>query len=496
MVDNPKRKESYNDALGVGPTHSRGVARAMPGEGVSSLEGVGSYTQSERDTPTVHRNGDWVQTKLKLITSRAQRDRRCRFTSLAYLLNEGFLAQCFMELKRRKAPGIDGVRWEEYAEKLTENLRGLVERLKAKRYWPQPVKRVYIPKDEKSTRPLGLPVIEDKVVQMGIARILEAIFEVDFLEVSYGFRPNRSCHDALDRLDKAIMTQRVNYIVETDIKGFFDHVDHKWLTECLRQRISDPSFLRLIGRFLRAGIMEEGKYVETGEGTPQGGIISPVLSNIYLHYVLDLWFEKRMKRELSGYAEENRYCDDFVICLQNQGDGEEVLKALRERFAKFGLSLSEEKTRLIEFGRDARANAKKRGEEPATFDYLGFTHFIDRTRKGKFKVGRRTSKKKFRAKMKAMNSWLKSVRNAVKLREWWEILRVKLLGHYRYYGISGNLIGIRRYYLQVLALVYKWLNRRSQRRSYNRQGFAQYLEYYPLPTPRIYRNLYTLSPAK
>jgi RNA-directed DNA polymerase len=444
----------------------------------------------------MHRNGDWVQTKLKLITSRAQRDRECRFSSLAYLLEEGFLAQCFMELKRGKAPGIDGVRWEEYAEKLTENLRGLVERLKAKRYWPQPVKRVYIPKDEKSVRPLGLPVVEDKVVQMGITRILEAIFEVDFLEVSYSFRRNRSCHDALDRLNKVIMTQPVNYIVEADIKEFFEHVDHKWMMECLRQRISDPSFLKLIGRLLRAGIMEEGKYIQTEEGTPQGGILSPVLSNIYLHYVLDLWFERRLKRELSGYAEENRYADDFVICLQNKGDGERVLKAVRERFAKFGLSLSEDKTRQIEFGRYAGANREKRGEKPITFDYLGFTHFIDRTRRGKFKVGRRTSKKKFRAKIKAMNSWLKSVRNAVKLKEWWAVLRVKLLGHYRYYGLSGNFVGMGRYYLRVLALVYKWINRRSQKRSYTRKGFAQYLEYYPLPKPRIYRNLYTLSPVK
>lgn len=444
----------------------------------------------------MHRNGDWVQTKLKLITSRARRDRGCRFSSLAYLLNEGFLAQCFMELKRGKAPGIDGVRWEEYAEKLTENLRGLVERLKAKRYWPQPVKRVYIPKDGKSMRPLGLPAIEDKVVQMGMARILEAIFEVEFLEVSYGFRPGRSCHDGLDRLDKAIMTKPVSYIVEADIKGYFDHVDHKWLMECLRQRISDRSFLRLIGRFLKAGIMEEGEYIQTDEGTPQGGILSPGLSNIYLHYVLDLWFERRMKRELCGYAEENRYADDFVICLQYQGDGERVLKALRERFAKFGLSLSEEKTRLVEFGRYAGVNAERRGKKPGTFDYLGFTHFIDRSRRGKFKVGRRTSKKKFRAKMKAMHGWLKSVRNAVKLREWWVVLRAKLLGHYRYYGISGNLMGIKRYYLRVLALVYKWINRRSQRRSYNRKGFAHYLEYYPLPKPRIYRNLYTLAPAK
>ena len=270
VADKPKRGGSHDDALEVGPTHRRGVVRVMSGASRGSLEGVGSYTQSEGETPTMHRNGDWVQTKLKLITSRAQRDRGWRFTTLAYLLDEGFLAQCFMELKRGKAPGIDGVRWEEYAEKLTENLRGLVSRLKVKRYWPQPVKRVFIPKDEKSVRPLGLVVVEDKVVQMGITRILEAIFEVDFLEVSYGFRCNRSCHDALDRLGKAIMSKPVNYIVEADIKGFFDHVDHKWMMECLRQRISDPSFLRLIGRFLSRH-HGRGKVHRDGGGHPAGG---------------------------------------------------------------------------------------------------------------------------------------------------------------------------------------------------------------------------------
>jgi group II intron reverse transcriptase/maturase len=444
----------------------------------------------------MHRNGKWVSTKLELITRRAREDPGCRFTSLAYLLNEDFLGQCFKELKKNKAPGVDGVTWEQYAEKLEENVGRLVERMKAKKYWPQPLRRIHIPKDNRSQRPLGIPALEDKIVQMGITKILSAIFEGDFLEVSYGFRPNRSCHDALDALDKAIMAEPVNYIVDADIQAFFDNVDHKWLIKCLKQRISDPSFLKLIVRFLKAGVMEEGKYMETDKGTPQGGVLSPILSNIYLHYVLDLWFVRRLKKQLKGYAKEIHYADDAIICLQYQADAQRVVEELKGRLSKFGLSLSEEKTRIIEFGRYAQAKVKERGKKPDTFDFLGFTHFCDRTRRGKFKVGRRTSRKRFRAKMKAMNGWLKSVRNFLRLRDWWKILVTKLVGHYRYYGVSGNYESIRRFYFRTLNLVFKWINRRSQKTSYTRAGFRQYLEHYPLPKPKIYQNLYTLSPLK
>jgi group II intron reverse transcriptase/maturase len=327
---------------------------------------------------------------------------------------------------------------------------------------------------------------------VGIRKILEAIFEPNFLEASYGYRRDRGCHKALDAVSKAIMVRSVSYIVDADIKEFFDTVDHKWMMECLRQKVADRNFLRLIARFLKSGIIEEGKYYDTEQGTPQGGILSPILSNIYLHYVLDLWIERKMRKECTGYLEEVRYCDDFLICVQRKSDGERIMTALRERLAKFGLRLSEEKTRLIEFGRFAKENAARRGERPATFDFLGFTHYCSKGRNGHFKVGRRTSAKKYRMKMKTMSLWFKTVRNMLPLREIWKQLRVKLIGHYRYYGISGNYVRIATYHHDTMLCAFKWLNRRSQKKSFTWEQFTRYVERYPVPKPRIYHNPYRL----
>ena len=242
--------------------------------------------------------------KLALIAERARREPRCQYTSLAHLLNERFLATCYHRLGRDRACGVDGVTWKEYGEHLDENLRDLVARMKAKRYWPQPAKRVYIPKDEHSQRPLGLPALEDKIVQKGIAEILTAIYEADFLDCSHGFRPGRGCHQAINAVDKTIMTQPINYVIDADIKGYFDSVSHSGLMQCLRVRIKDPSFLLLIERFLKAGYFEAGEIVATERGTPQGGNLSPMLSNVFLHYVLDLWFEKRIKRQVRGVCSQ------------------------------------------------------------------------------------------------------------------------------------------------------------------------------------------------
>jgi group II intron reverse transcriptase/maturase len=434
-----------------------------------------------------------VETKLAAISVMAREGASRQFISLAYLLNEAFLARCFERLRKEAASGIDGVSYQEYAENLSENLAALVRRMKAWQYRPQPVRRVWIPKDEHSRRPLGIPAVEDKIVQLGITRILEAIYEADFLAASYGFRPGRGCHRALEALDKSVMAKPTSYVVEADIKGFFDSVDHKLLMACLRRRIGDTSLLRLIGRFLRAGVLEEGQYMETERGTPQGGVLSPMLANIYLHYLLDLWFEGNLKQSLNGHAELVRYADDFVICVQNHRDAERILRAIGERCAKGGLELSQEKTRLVEFGRFAADRTRLRGEKPGTFDFLGFTHYCDTTRNGRFKVGRKTSRKKLRQKLKAITGWLRRVRHVAPVAEWWSMLRVKLVGHYRYYGVSGNYPGIRKYYTSVVRLAWKWLNRRSQRRSCGWEDFHRYLERYPLPKPRIYRNLYTLS---
>jgi len=434
--------------------------------------------------------------KLTLISRRARREPGCQFTSLAHLLDEGFLEHCYYQLGRDRASGIDGVTWREYGENLEENLRVLVARLKARRYRPLPVRRVYIPKDEHSTRPLGLPALEDKIVQKGSALVLEAIYEADFLDCSYGFRPGRNCHQAIDAVDKTIMRNPINHVIEADIKGFFDNVSHAWMERFLRVRIVDPSFLLLVRRFLKAGYMESGLLVATERGTPQGGNLSPILSNIFLHYVLDLWFEKRLKRQVRGACFLVRYADDFVCLVQYQDDARHMEQALRERFTQFELELHPEKTRVIRFGRYERENAKRQNRRAHTFDFLGFTHFCGTSRRGKFIVGRRTSRKKFRKKCKELNAWLKRVRNFLPAKEWWPILAAKLRGHYQYYGVSGNMPSLQRFHRVALRLALKWLNRRSQRRSFNWAGFNQYWKHYPLPQPRIVHNLYTLSPVQ
>lgn len=462
---------------------------------VGGEKGVAGNGERGGDTPAGHRTGGQVSTKLATLTRRAREDPKLRFTSVAHLLTEDFLKACFWELKRDRAPGIDGVSVEDYEEGLEENLEDLVRRLKAKAYRPQPVRRVYIPKGEGRLRGLGIPTVEDKIVQMGIKKILEAIYEVDFVdEVSYGFRPKRSCHDALKELDKTVMRKPVNYVVDMDIEKFFDAIDHKWMMECLKQRIADSSLLRLIGRFLRAGVMEGGAVVvATERGTPQGGIISPILANIYLHYVLDLWFERKVKKQMRGYARLIRYADDFVVCFQKEEEARAFGEMLKERLAKFGLRISERKSRIIAFGRYVWQKSQREGKKVATFDFLGFTHYCDKTRKGTFKLGHKTASQKFRQKAKELNGWLKRIRNWVKLDDWWRVLQQKLAGHYRYYGISGNYPALKRFYWLAIKLAYKWINRRSQKQSMSFAKYLRFLTYHPLPKPKIYHSLYTLS---
>lgn len=428
--------------------------------------------------------------KLSLISGHARRDRKFQFTSLAHLLNEEYLRDCYNSLNRNKAVGIDEVSWRDYGANLEENLKKLVWKLKHRKYKPIPARRVYIPKEGKEKRALGIPAIENKIVERGITWILERIYEQDFLENSYGFRPGRNCHQALKQINDLVTFQPVSYIVEADIRKFFDKVPHDKLLMCLKVRIKDSAMLNLIEKFLKAGYVDSSKLIKTEEGTPQGSILSPMLSNIFLHYVLDLWFEKIVKRQARGYCELIRYADDFLCLGRYKEDAINIEKALKDRFTKFGLEIHPEKSRSFSFGRFERKNARCQNRKANTFDFLGITHYCSVTRKGKFKIGRKTSRKKFAAKCKEMNIWLKSIRNIMKTKEWWKILKAKLRGHYQYYGISENYKSIQRFYCITINMVLKWMNRRSQKKSMYWKGFLNYLKLYPLPQPRIAHNFY------
>lgn len=421
----------------------------------------------------------------------ASRDKNVKFTSLVHNINEENLAKCYRDLKRNKACGIDGVTVGEYGEKLEENLQQLVLDMKSKRYRPKPVRRVYIPKAGKAEkRGLGIPAVEDKLVQITMAKILESIYEQDFLNSSYGFRTNRSCHDAVKALNKEVMTKPINFIVEVDIKGFFDNISHYWLLRCLEERIADPNLLWLLRRFLKAGVVENGEYQASKVGTPQGGNISPLLANIYLHYVLDMWFEKKFKPQAKGHIELIRYCDDYIVCCESERDAKEFLELQKQRLKKFGLEVSDAKTKIVRFGRRAWQLARKRNEKLESFNFLGFTHYCAASRGGYFVIGHKTSKENLCQKLREIKDWLKAIRNLLRLKDWWPILKAKLSGHYNYFGVSGNYRSIKQFYMQVISLIFKWINRRSQKKSMNFEKYLNYLQLNPLPEPRICQKLY------
>ena len=434
-----------------------------------------------------------METKLLRISELAKSDPKMKFTSLAHLLNEQSLIQCHHELPNKKATGVNGTTKEQYAERLEENIMDLISRLKSKSYRPVPVRRMYIPKlNSNKRRPLGIPEHEDKIVQRGIAKVLNAIYENDFLDCSFGFRPNRNCHDALKILNFYVEKRLVSYVVDVDIKGFFDNVDHKWMMEFLKHRIADPNLLRIISRFLKGGYMEEGRIYKTDNGTPQGGVISPILANVYLHYVLDLWFEKVVRKQCEGQAYIVRYADDFVCCFQNKREALQFYQSLKLRLKKFNLEIAEDKTKVIPFGRFAENNAKRtRNGKPATFDFLGFTHYCGKSKQGKFRVKRKSSRKKVQSKLKESKEWLKSNRNK-NIHLIMDRFRRSLVGYYNYYCITDNSQTVNDFKEKIEILLFKWLNRRSQRKSFTWDKFRLFLQMYPLPKPRIRVNIYEL----
>lgn len=434
---------------------------------------------------------DNTKNRLALIAKKAAADLRLKFTSQIHLLNEEYLYECYKQLKTGKAAGIDGRTAESYSEdEIKTAISQLVADMKAQKYQPKPVRRVYIPKANGKQRPLGIPVVMDRLVQRAVANILEPLYEPLFRDCSYGFRPDRSAHDALKAVNHMVMGQKVNWIIDADIKDFFGNVNHEWMMKCLEQRINEPHLLRLIKQFLKAGVMDKDRMEPTTKGTPQGGIVSPILANIYLHYVLDVWFELKLAPEQSGHAELVRYADDFVIGAQHKAEAFRMLETIRQRLTTFGLELAEDKTHILEFGRFASKNRGRKGQgKPETFDFLGFTHYCSKTRDGRFAQKVKTSRKKYTAAILKMKQWLRLART-LPIRQIWGTLATKLQGHYNYYSLSGNFEAVQRFYYHTRQLVFKWLNRRSQKRSWNWEQFQIYWDKHPLPKPEITYAIY------
>lgn len=433
-----------------------------------------------------------MTTKIIRINQIAKEKPNEVFTSIYHLINKELLLECFHELDGNKATGIDNVSKEEYLRNLDENLDNLVLRLKNKGYRPSPARKVKIPKANGKMRGLAIANFEDKIVQMAVKKLLEAIYEPKFTNNMFGFRPNKSCHDALKYLNQCIEKKYTNYILDADIKGYFDNINHEKLIACLEIHIKDNNLIRLIKRFLKAGIIENGKYEEGTEGTPQGSILSPILANIYMYYSIILWF-KKIKKQGKGYMEIINYADDMVICFQYKNEAEEIYNKMKNRLRICGLEFAEDKTRLIEFGRFAGINRKKKSlGKPETFDFLGFTHYCSESKKtGKFRVKRKTSKKKLKKAISNFKIWIKANRNK-KLNEIIISVKKKLIGHYNYYGITDNISSNERYYYNVYRELFKWLNRRSQKKSYTEETFKQMIEILELPKPKIKVNIYAI----
>jgi group II intron reverse transcriptase/maturase len=419
------------------------------------------------------------------VNAAARRSGQTQFTALLHHVDIAALERAFKRQRRGASPGVDRVTVEAYEQDLEENLRRLHERIHSGQYWPKPVLRAYIPKADGGQRGLGLPALEDKVVQSAVAEVLNAIYEADFYGFSYGFRPGRGPHRALASLDRALMTQRVSWVLDVDLRAFFDSVDHEWMVRMVTHRMADQRVLRLIRRWLKAGVLEGGEWVAADVGTPQGSGISPLLANMYLHYVFDAWVHHWRRRQARGRIIICRYADDIVVGAEHEEDARRLLEALKERLAQFGLALNEGKTRLLEFG---RAAARRRAEaglrRPETFNFLGFTHYCGRTRSGKFTVKRKTQASRMTRKLKELR---------VEMRKRWHVsvpaqqawLSRVLRGHYAYYGLIFNGRSLSQFYQLVMRLWYTALKRRSRKSRLNWKQFNGLLSVFPLPRPTI-----------
>jgi group II intron reverse transcriptase/maturase len=431
------------------------AAEAMEGRGLAK------GNTSQRNAPRTQRRTS-APSELERVRQAARKDRKARFTALFHHVTVDRLREAFFALKKDAAPGVDGVTWEQYHSGLEDNLRDLHERLKRGAYRARPSRRSYIPKADGRQRPLGIASLEDKLVQRAVVEVLNAIYEVDFLGFSYGFRPGRSQHDALDALAAAILRKKVNWVLDCDIRGFFDAISHEWLVRFVEHRIADRRILRLIQKWLSAGVMEEGQWTESEEGTPQGATVSPLLANLYLHYVFDQWVQQWRKRRARGEVVVTRYADDFIVGFQNRADAEQFLEELRERLRKFSLELHPDKTRLIEFGRYAAERRKGCGErKPETFHFLGFAHSCGKSKRGRFVLVRRTMRKRMRAKLQELKVELKRRRHQ-SVPEQGAYIQSVVRGYYAYHAVPTNVVPLRSFRTAVEKLWRQSLQRRSQ----------------------------------
>lgn len=463
------------EASGVRCVHS---SREQGPRGPDAGEGTHIVTPPAQETTTVRTTEHGWPTSLRAIATKAAQQPTYQFGGLYRLRNEANLRVCFFQLRKDAAPGVDGVTFEGYARNLEANLADLVQRLKNKRYHARLVRRKYIPKGPGKWRPLGIPTLEDKLVQSAVAQILSAIYEADFLPCSYGYRPDRGAHDAVRNLTDALFYGKHEFVLEADIKGYFAHIQWDWLLRMLARRVNDGALLGLIRKWLRAGILEEdGGVVHPESGTPQGGTVSPVLANVYLHYVLDLWVERRVKKHSQGGCELFRYADDFVVAFGWRHEAQEFERELLPRLATFGLEVAPDKTRIVRFGRGG-------GAHNGRFDFLGFEYRWEKSRAGRWVVKRRTSPKKLRGAVTRFTEWIRANRHH-RLSELMATVRAKYRGHAGYYGLIGNSRSLHQYGQQTRRVLFRWLNRRSQRRSCTWPTFERLLRRFQVEMPKV-----------
>jgi RNA-directed DNA polymerase len=436
-----------------------------------------------------------ICTRFERVAKLAREAPNLAFTTLAHHIDLVLLKEAYRRTRKSGTPGVDRQTAEQYSKALEENLRSLLDRAKAGTYRAPPVRRVHIPKGDGDTRPIGIPTFEDKVLQRAVSMVLEAVYEQDFLDCSHGFRPRRSAHQALEALWSETMKMRGGWVLEIDVRKFFDTLDHEHLQVILRQRIRDGVLLRLIGKWLKAGVLDEGELHYPEAGSPQGGVISPLLANVYLHEVLDVWFEKVVRPRLAGEASLVRYADDAVIVFETEADARRVLEVLPKRFGKYGLTLHEDKTRLVRFLRPPRGVRPCRADRPSTFDFLGFTHHWRKSLRGNWVVKQTTAKDRFRRSLARVVTWCREHRHD-DVREQHRGISAKLRGHYAYFGLRGNYAALARFRFEIRRAWRKWLCRRSSAARRAWDWYAKFLERYPLPPPRVLNPALLSSPSE